>query len=179
MKHLFQLIQKVPSLGLLLLIIVVLGCQQPDVSRELKPIVDVYVDAWNTGNVDKLDSVVDQEYVRHVSPASTTGAVGLDSLKKVITNFRTTYPDFHVTLNEEIYTGNIGVGRWSYTATNTGPGNIPPTGKKISATGISILHFKNNKIVDEWVENDNLAVMTQLGFTYLGVGRSNQGAQAC
>lgn len=165
MTQLSQTIFKSVILGLVTLFFVATGCQQPDASKELKPITDALVEAWNTGNLDPLDAIIDSQYVRHVSPASKTGAVGLDSLKKVISNVRTTYPDFHITLDEEIYVGDKAASRWRYTATNTGPGSIPPTGKKITATGISILHFKNGKIVDEWVEIDNLVVMQQLGFT--------------
>jgi predicted ester cyclase len=144
---------------------VAIGCQQPDASRELKPIVDVYVEAWNTGDLDALDAIIDPQFVRHVSPTSPTSAAGLDSLKKVISTFRTTYPDFQVTIDEEIYAGSKSVGRWSYTATNTGPGRIPPTGKQVTATGISILHYSNGMIVEEWVETDILSTMQQLGFT--------------
>jgi predicted ester cyclase len=165
MKQLSQTIFKTVSLGLVTLFFFATGCQQPDASKEFKPITDAYVEAWNTGNLDPLDAIIDPQYVRHVSSASTTGAVGVDSLKKVISNFRTTYPDFHVTLDEEIYVGDKSTGRWKYTATNTGPGSIPPTGKKVTATGISILHFKKGKIIEEWVETDNLVAMQQLGFT--------------
>jgi predicted ester cyclase len=165
MKHLSKLILESISLGLMVLFLFSIGCQQSDASKEFKLIVDAYIDTWNTGNLNTLDAIIDQQFIRHVSPASTTGAVDLDSLKKVISNFRTTYPDFQVTLDEEIYTDNKGAGRWRYTGTNTGPGSIPPTGKKISATGISILHFKDGKIMEEWVESDNLTVMMQLGFT--------------
>jgi predicted ester cyclase len=161
------LIPNVGVVSLVILTIVVLasGCQQADPSRVLKPITDKYVEAWNTGNLDILDEIIDPQFVRHISASSTTSAVGLDSLKKVISNFRKTYPDFQVTLDDEIFVGNKSVGRWRYTATNTGPGNFPPTGKKVTTTGISIIHYKNGKMVEEFVETDILAVMLQLGFT--------------
>ena len=165
MKQLSQTIFKIVSLGLVTLFFIASGCQQPDASKELKPITDAYVEAWNTGNLDPLDAIIDSQFVRHVSSASKTGAVDLDSLKRVISNFRTTYPDFHLTLDEEIFVGDKSVGRWTYTATNTGPGGILPTGMKITTTGISILHFKNGKIIEEWAESDNLTAMLQLGFT--------------
>ncbi len=165
MKQLSQTIFKTFSFGLVTLFFFATGCQQPDVSKELKPIADAYLEAWNTGNLDPLDAIIDPQFVRHVSPASTMGAVGLDSLKKVISNFRTTYPDFHLTIDESIFISDKSAGRWRYTATNTGLGNIPPTGKKITATGMSILHYKNGKIIEEWVETDNLVPMQQLGFT--------------
>ncbi len=165
MKQLTHAIFYVKTVALVTMFVIVTGCQKPDASKELKPIAEKYIEAWNTGNMDILDTIIDPQFVRHVSPSSITGAVGLDSLKKVISNFRTTYPDFHVAFEEEIYVDNKAAGRWSFTATNTGPGSIPPTGKQIKATGISILHFKNGKIIEEWAEVDNLSIMLQLGFT--------------
>jgi predicted ester cyclase len=166
MKQLIQIIiDSKFMVSITMLLVIALGCQQPDASKELKPIADTYVEAWNTGNLDLLDAIIDPQYVRHISPTSTTSAVGLDSLKSIISTFRKTYPDFQVTLDEEIYVGDKSVGRWRYSATNTGQGSFPPTGKKVTTTGISIIQYKNGKMVEEFAETDILAVMQQLGFT--------------
>ncbi len=141
------------------------SCEKPDASIELKPLTDKYIEAWNTGNVDLLDDICDVNYVRRMSPASRSGADGLESLKTVITGFRTAYPDFHVTIVEIIYLKNKVISRYTFSGTNTGPGTISPTGKKYSGTGISISNFKNGKAVEEWAEVDNLNTMLQLGFT--------------
>lgn len=165
MKQLFKTIYKTIILSLLTLSFIAIGCQQPDSSNELKPIADAYAEAWNTGNLDPLNDIIDPQFVRHSSSAPTTGVVGLDSLKNEISNFRTAFPDLHFTLDEEIYVGDKSVKRYRYTATHTGSGIIPPTGKKITGTGISILHYKDGKIIAEWAEMDNLAPRLQLGFT--------------
>lgn len=54
--------------------------------------------------------------------------------------------------------------RWSLQATHKGPlRNIPPTGKKISLTGIAIYRFLDDKIDEGWALNDGLGLMQQLG----------------
>jgi predicted ester cyclase len=153
--------------GLLLALAMVLlaGCQPPDYSAELKPIVDVYVQAWNTGNLDGLDEIIDAQFVRHASPASPTAAVGLDSLKQAITSTRAAYPDFNVVMDEEIYSADRAVGRWTWTGTNTGTGAMPPTGRSARVSGISVLHFAEGRILAEWVSQDYLDLYQQLGFT--------------
>lgn len=55
-------------------------------------------------------------------------------------------------------------GLWTITASNTGPGTHPPTGKHIKVMGMSIIHFEQGKIRDEWIASNNLFWMTQLGF---------------
>ncbi|MCI0693054.1 ester cyclase [candidate division KSB1 bacterium] len=165
MKQFTQTFMRTVLVVLIMALFIAMGCQQPDAAQKLKPIVDAYAEVWNTGNLNALDAIIDPQFVRHTSPAGTTSAVSLDSLKKVISNLRTAYPDFHVTLDEEIYVGEKAIVRWSYIATNTGAGNFPPTGKQVKSTGIDILRIKNGKIVDDWAETDNLFLMQQLGFT--------------
>ena len=114
---------------LILLVVLAFSCQPPDHSQALKPIADNYVEAWNTGDFSDLDNIIHPDYVRSASPTSNSSAVGLDSLKSVIERFRTAYPDLKVELLDETYTENRSVARWKVTATNTGPGAFPATGK--------------------------------------------------
>ena len=149
----------------LVLIIVVSGCQQQkDYSKELKPLVDKYVEVWNTGNVDELDAVMDENFLRH---AESTSAEGLENIKKLITGSRTSFPDLHLVLTDEIFSENRFAARFSFTATNTGPGQFPPTGKSVEVWGVVIGHFENGKLSEEWVGYDNQSFMEQLGFTMI------------
>jgi len=163
MRSDLPIIAKAARIAVLALLFLAVGCQPQDASQALKPIGEVYEEAWNTGNLDLLDDIIDPQFVRFVG--SETSAVGLDSLKQVITALRTTYPDFHVTLDEGIYVGDKSASRWSFTATNTGPGDFPPTGKQVTMTGTSFFRFANGKMVEERVEINVLSWMLQLGFT--------------
>ena len=40
---------------------------------------------------------------------------------------------------------------------------IPPTGKQVSWTGISIYRIEDDKLVEAWGNTDDLGVMQQLG----------------
>ncbi|NOX87146.1 MAG: ester cyclase, partial [Chlorobi bacterium] len=60
---------------------------------------------------------------------------------------------------------NAAAARWTITATNTGSGSHPPTGKRIEVPGISIIHFADGKIKDEWIASNNFYWLKQLGFT--------------
>jgi predicted ester cyclase len=140
------------------------GCQQKDYSKEYKPLVDKYVEVWNTGNVNELDAVMDEKFVRH---AESTSADGLENIKKLITGSRTSFPDLHLVLTDEIFSENRFAAHFSFTATNTGPGQFPPTGKSVEVWGVVIGHFENGKLSEEWVGYDNQSFMEQLGFTMI------------
>lgn len=94
-----------------------------------------------------------------------TSAADLDSLKRVIARLRVEYPDFHVTLTEEIYTADKAVARWQFSGTHSGAGLPAAKGKKVQAAGMSLVHVRNEKIAKEWVESDGLMTVQQLGFT--------------
>jgi predicted ester cyclase len=164
MKQLNHAMAKAGSVLLLTTFIAAAGLSQtPEASRQMKPIIDKYVEVWNTGNVKDLDAIVDPHFVRHAN--SEPVVEDIDGLKKVISRFRTAYPDLKIVVNEDIYAENKSVGRWALTGTNTGAGEMPPTGKAVKQWGISILHFANGKITEEYAGFDNLALMQTLGYT--------------
>jgi steroid delta-isomerase-like uncharacterized protein len=153
--------------GLLFLMVLVIsiGCQQqkPDPSQELKPIIDKLIEVWNNGNLDDLDTIIDPNFVRSVN--QIPDVKGVEGLKKVVTAFRTAYPDLNLTWDNGIYAENSLAGRWVFTGTNTGAGEMQPTGKSVSIWGESIFYFADGKITREIVAYNNQAFMEQLGFT--------------
>lgn len=162
MKRLYSILI---VLAMLIAIVAVSGCQaQKDASKTLGPIVQSYADVWNSGDMQKLDAVADTNFVRHASPTSQAGAANLDSLKKVIANFRKMYPDAKVTVDEGVYAGNACAVRWTFTGTNSGAADSTLAGKKVTVSGISFFHVANGKLTEEWVSADNLGTMMQLGY---------------
>ncbi len=146
------------------LVTFLIGCSQPDPSTHLKPLLERYLAAWNTGHFDGLEDVVSDQFELRMSPRYQPVRT-LDSLKASITYWRTAYPDFHIALDEVIYAPNAATVRWTIHATNSGPGRNPPTGKSIVVPGMSILHISSNKIIDEWISSNDLYWAEQLGFT--------------
>ncbi len=134
----------------LAMLLLVFGCARPDPSEQLKPLIDRYVRVWNTGDFSGIEEVVSTQFELRMSPQFTP-VRSLDSLKSIITSWRTAYPDFHISLEELIYTPTVVAARWTIRATNTGPGSHPPTGKAIVIPGISILHVSEGKLIDEWI----------------------------
>ncbi len=148
----------------LLIILLLIGCAQPDPAITYGPLLESFGDAWNTGNLDQLDRICDPNYERRITP-NFEAKVGLDELKSVITYWRTAYPDFHVTIDEVFFTENAAAVRWTITATNTGPGKHPPTDKQVNIPGMGIFHYADGKLLDEWTCDNNLLWVTQIGFT--------------
>ena len=161
-----QTILKSGSLALVIALALAPGCQQPpDPSKTLKPLGDRYVAVWNTGNVNDLDAIIDPHFVYHSNLLPEVE--GIDGLKKIISGFRASYPDLKIVLESELYSGNRSAVRWTLTGTNTGPGEMPPTGKPVKLWGISLLEYADGKITAEWLAFDNQSYLEQLGFSMM------------
>ena len=141
------------------------SCQQKtDSDKEMKALADKTIEVWNGGSLSLFDEILSSEYVYHGNEA--IDIIGIDAYKENVTSIRTSFPDFKVTLNELIITGDKGVVRWTMTGTNTGPfGELPPTGKKMSVSGVNISHVVDGKISEVWQFYNEALFYTQLGFT--------------
>ncbi len=125
--------------------------------------INALLNAWNTGNLDGLDQHVMRDTLRHAPASLNSNAGGLEELKAVITNFRTAFPDLRLSLDEEIYFEGRSAIRWTFSGTNTGPGDFEPTGKTVRISGASITHYEDGKIKEEFVYFDTVDFFTQLG----------------
>jgi len=141
------------------------GCQQQKTapSEQLKPITDKYIDVWNGGDASELDAIIDSNFIYHSNKLPEVN--GIDGIKKEIAETRTMFPDLKLVLEERIFSENKIATRWHLTGTNTGAGEMPPTGKPIDIWGNAIIHIENGKLTEEWNAYDRLSVMEQLGFT--------------
>lgn len=167
MKYLIHVLTNILKIFPLMVLLIAIGCKQPDTSKPPKPIIDAYVEVWNTGDLGALDAITDPQFELRISP-KLTAIIGRDALKKAITDTRTAFPDFHVAIEQEIYSGDkVLVARWTISGTNTGPGHFPPTGKHAMADGFSVIHFANGKITGEWIAYNDLDWLKQLGFTIM------------
>ncbi len=154
------------NLSVLITFVFITGCQQQkDYSKEYKPILDKLVDAWNGGSLDSLDAIFAPDFVRIVN--NQPEVKGVEGFKKAIEDLRTAYPDLKLTLDNVVYGENSMANRWVLTGTNTGPGQMPPTGKSVNVWGESIIHVVNGKVTKEIVAYDNQELMEQLGYTMM------------
>jgi len=133
--------------------------------EEAQAFTDRILEMWNEANLTIVDEVYAPEIVRH-DCGVPEDIVGLENMKNYLKNFFNAFPDLHITVDEMIVAGNKVVQRWTMTGTNKGSmGDMPPTGKNVRFSGVSIGHFVNGKAVEIWDFYNELDMMQQLGFT--------------
>ena len=132
-------------------------------TQENKAVVRrIFDDIYNQGNLAAVDEIFAADYVDHSAPPGFPS--GLDSFKQSFGMFRAAFPDIHVAVEDVIADGDKVVVRLTFSGTHTGAlMGIPPTGKFVTITGIAIDRIKNGKVVEHWVNRDDLGMLQQLG----------------
>lgn len=120
-----------------------------------------FYEAWSQGNLADLDEVCASEYVLH---DSSTSVQGLEAMKQFVSMYLAAFPDGHFTIEDQIAEGDKIVTRWTFRGTHKGElQGIPPTGKQVIVTGISMDRVADGKAVEAWSNFDALGMLKQLG----------------
>jgi steroid delta-isomerase-like uncharacterized protein len=122
-----------------------------------------YEDVWNKGNVALIDELVAPQHVQH-DPNNPNTAPGPAGIRQLVSLYRSAFPDAHFTIEDILAAGDKVVVRVTATGTQERalPG-VPATGKRVSATGISITRYKDGKAAETWIVFDFLGMFQQLG----------------
>ena len=117
-------------------------------------------------NPEVVNTILAANYTRHLN-GNQVAASPEEFVQSMQNNF-TAFPDFHIKLlnHSPLFENTLFI-HWKLTGTNTGEFNQEPaTGKKVSVSGLSKVHFNGDgKINKEDVYYNQLDLMTQLGKT--------------
>jgi steroid delta-isomerase-like uncharacterized protein len=74
------------------------------------------------------------------------------------------FSDLRRPVEDLVAEGDKVVARWTSVGTHDGPfQGIPPTGKTVTTSGITVFRLRDGKIVEEWSESDMLGMLQQVG----------------
>ena len=126
----------------------------------------VLEEAFSQGQVDILDEICASDYVGH-DPADPEDTRSIEAAKERARMYKTAMSDLEVTADDIVACDDKVVMRWTARGTNDGElMGMPPTGKRVEITGMSIDRFDaDGKIAETWDQWDNAGFMTQLGVT--------------
>jgi steroid delta-isomerase-like uncharacterized protein len=117
-------------------------------------------EAWNKGNPDIASEVLASDYAFHGSGMPP----GPDGARRLISMFRSAFPDARATFDDVIGEEDKVVVRWTTQATHGGEFfGVAPTGRTVTYAGIDIFRLDGGMIVERWSMSDNIGLMQQLG----------------
>jgi steroid delta-isomerase-like uncharacterized protein len=89
---------------------------------------------------------------------------GVEGFTQFLSMYNTAFGNSRVTIEDIIAEGDKVAVRLTFRATHTGEfAGIPPTGKQITLSAINFFQILDGKAVEQWVVQDDLGMMQQLG----------------
>ena len=117
---------------------------------------------WNKGNLAIAAEHYAPDYVVHMP--GTAKVRGPEAQTQQVLLYRTAFPDLHFTIEDQIAEGDKVVNRVTARGTHRGEfRGIPPTGKQMMVTGVTIDRIVGGKLQESWASWDFLGVLQQLG----------------
>jgi len=128
-----------------------------------KEIVRSFFDMlWNDKRLDRIHEFVARDYIDGNPVAGQ--AAGLEGAKQKWAMYFAGIPDLSAKIDDLVAEGDKVVVRFTAEGTHEGTLlGVPPTGKRLRVSGISIYRLAEAKIVEHWEEGDRLGLLQQLG----------------
>lgn len=129
-----------------------------------KALVRRWIEAgWNGHDTTLIDTLYDPNVVQY-DPSSPLSVSSSEALKQYVGGFLTAFPDLHFMTDDLLAEGNKVLWRFTAEGANTGPlMGIPPSGKRVIVTGMSLFRVADDKIAEVWVNFDALGMLQAIG----------------
>jgi predicted ester cyclase len=118
---------------------------------------------WVTGKTDEVDNLMPADVAYHLPPFPDMDREGL---KGFIAAFHQAFPDFTITIDDNVIDSEVSAHRWNVRATYTGESPLlptPPTGKPTQATGSHFVHWHDGHPTEIWHNGDWLGWLQGCG----------------
>lgn len=127
-----------------------------------KALVRQFNEAFNAGNLDGASAVFAPNAIVHNSGAPDP--LDLEGFRQLAGVFLSAFPGGKHSIEDMIEEGDTVVTRITYRGSHTGDlMGIPPTGKPVTVSAMTIDRIANGKIVETWRLFDQMSMMQQLG----------------
>lgn len=119
------------------------------------------IDAWNRGDLDAYLEIYDEGIRLHgysLQPMDKATVRGFYSM------IFAAFPGSQLSVDEEIVDGDRVALRFTQRGTHGGLFmGTPPTGNAFAASGQTMMHFRDGRIVERWSTIDMLSLLVQIG----------------
>jgi steroid delta-isomerase-like uncharacterized protein len=123
-----------------------------------------FEEVWNQAREETINELFASDAVAYGLGETDVDVQGPAQFKTFFHNFRTTFPDIHITIEDTIADGDKVTVRLVLEGTHQGDGlGIPPTGRRVRVAGIVIAKITGGQIVAGWNSWDQLGLLRQLG----------------
>ncbi len=131
--------------------------------EENKDIARRFLQVWGQASLATVDELAAADLVVSY-PLFGGPSLGPEAFKQHLIRAHQAVPDCEMDILEEIAEGDRVAVRWRTRGTHRGVFlGIPPTGKPLTWTGMTMYRIADGKVLEERGEEDALGLMQQLG----------------
>lgn len=121
----------------------------------------VMEEVWNRASVAAVDTFFADDFVSHKTAGDLPDREGI---KRRHANTHAGFSDVRFETDYLVAEGDKVAMHWTFTGTyRSGYGGTAPPGTRVSITGINVYRIENGKIAEEWVGEDSLGLVRQIG----------------
>jgi len=115
-------------------------------TQPLEQFVNDLLAAWNSHDIDRAAKFYAAGYIGD-DVGQAMPHRGPAGIREFLARYLSAFPDFHFALDELVVDGNRVALVWTANGTHQGTlMNIPPTGRRISIRGVSLLTVQDNQV---------------------------------
>ena len=125
----------------------------------------MYAEVFDAGNLDVIDELVADQFANFATPGE-----GRATWRRIASMWRTAFPDWHTTVDDEVVTEDTVVHRVTISGTHAGElrhpliGTVPATGRRVTGWDqIHIWRIRNGRLAEHWGTRNDLKMLQQLG----------------
>ncbi len=122
-----------------------------------------WIDGLNRGDVSPADETFAPDCVIHMAGAPEPN-LSVSAFKELVNGLLVAFPDFHVTVVDQMIADNKAAFRWVARGTHDGPlGDAQATGKQVQFVGLIFDHVVGDQVAERWEQWDQMGMLQQLG----------------
>jgi steroid delta-isomerase-like uncharacterized protein len=130
---------------------------------EIPELVSALVQAWNAHDPDRVAGFHAPEYEGR-DIAQVRPEIGPEGARQAFCRFLKAFPDLELIPDDLLTQGDRAVLLWRLCGTHRGPLlRIPPSGRWIEFTGVSMFEIRGNRVVRRFTLWDLAGVLREIG----------------
>ena len=124
-----------------------------------------FEEVWNQGREEMIDELAAPDVVGHTLVDSRgTLIAGREAFRGFWRDFRATFPDIRIKIEDALADGDREMVRCTIYATHRGDGiGLAATNRPVKFCGMVLARVRNGQLVEVWDSWDFLGMYTQLG----------------
>eukprot|EP00053_Salpingoeca_punica_P004843 m.51277 g.51277 ORF g.51277 m.51277 type:complete len:187 (+) comp12972_c0_seq2:235-795(+) len=124
-----------------------------------------FADVWNDPKENAIERYFHPDGIAHGLTDDKGQAIrGPPGFRILYNRFRSAFSEIKIEVCDCFQAGEKVACRFSFRGVHSGSGlGMPPTGRTVTATGMSITYWHNGFITESWNEFDTAALLQQIG----------------